>query len=155
MTLTDPDRRWPTVAAGDVYAVTMPGAVLLCSHQSVLDVLRALEAVERQMRVSGSAVPPRVRRLIADLERAMAHHLAAVGTASGTAVLPQADPSPSWEAAERVDVEMAARVLGVSARRVRVLAAAGRLAAHKRGGSWELDRADVERAARERKDGIA
>ncbi len=54
-----------------------------------------------------------------------------------------------------MDVEEAARLLGVSVRMVRKLAAAGRLAAHKRGGSWELDRADVERAARERKEGIA
>ncbi|SET33236.1 helix-turn-helix domain-containing protein [Geodermatophilus poikilotrophus] len=150
MTLTDPDRRWPTVAAADTYAVTMPGAVLLSSRQSILDVLRALQAVERRMRGQGQAVPPRVLRLMVDLERALADHQAAASAATGTAALPEADPSPSWEAAERVDVETAARLLGVSVRMVRKLAAAGRLAAQKRGGSWELDRADVERAARER-----
>lgn len=150
MTVTDADRRWPTVSAADAYAVTMLGAVLLSSGQALLDVLRALEAVERRERAAGRAVPPRVARLMGDLERALADRQAAASAGSGTAAVPQPDPSPSWEAAQRVDAETAARLLGVSARRVRVLAAEGRLAAHKRGGSWELDRADVERAARER-----
>ncbi len=152
--------RWPSLDAADAYSVRVGPAVLL-SGQAVLDVLRSLEAVDRRFRAQGTAMPPRMRRLVGDLERAVADQQrqpaaapSAPSAAPGTTAQPDSPPLPTWEASEWLTVEQAARLLGLGVRRVRVLASEGRLAARKVGGAWLIDRADAERAARER-DGSA
>jgi excisionase family DNA binding protein len=141
---------WSAVEGAEVYHVRLPGAVVLSSRQAVLDVLRALEAAERGARAQGFALPPRVQRLERDLARTLGELAAGDVTATGHADARCAESSPSWVASELVDTATAAAVLGVTERTVRRMAQAGQVAARKRGGTWDIDRADAERLARER-----
>ncbi|MGY1607274.1 helix-turn-helix domain-containing protein [Geodermatophilus sp. SYSU D00700] len=145
--------------AADGYAVRLPGGAVALGGQAVLDVLCAFEAVQRLERANGGGtVPPRVRGLMDTLGRVLADQqrtpLTSTSAASGTTAQPDRPPLPTWEASEWLTVDEAARLLGLGVRRVRVLASEGRLTARKVGGTWQIDRADAERAARER-DGSA
>ncbi|HLM96757.1 MAG TPA: helix-turn-helix domain-containing protein [Acidimicrobiales bacterium] len=62
-----------------------------------------------------------------------------LGSANGTAELPELDMSPDDLHDERTTVKEAAKTLGISERGVRLACEAGRLEARKVGGVWQVD----------------
>jgi hypothetical protein len=140
---------WPIGDAGDDYVTRLPGgAVLLSSELARFDVARALAAVERAAQANGAGLPPRLQHLAAVLRDSLSGSpVSAVGHADDRS---DAGPAP-WGASQLVDAATAAGLLGTTPRTVRRMLEQGRLAGHKRAGTWEVDRCDVQRVLDDRK----
>lgn len=93
-----------------------------------------------------------IANALAELREADRQATAVPGT---TATPKPAPPSPSTRTARTgpglVPVHVAADRLGIGARRVRDLIAAGDLTAHKHGHAWAIDSEDLDRLTAERR----
>jgi hypothetical protein len=103
--------------------------------------LAVVEAAAATGRVDPSDLPE-VRAAFAAIRRAGREYVDWLATAGGSAEVPRAEAPP--RSAREVSSEQAAEALGVSARRVRQMCAAGVLDSRKVAGVWVVDRTSLE-----------
>lgn len=112
---------------------------VLLDHDDAAFLAAALRTLVELTARSGGRPVARVH----ELERQLSAASAVKHSAAGTSERPGRPVPQLWEP-QLIETSTAATLLGCSERNVRALAARGTLTAHRIGGRWFVDPADVE-----------